>query len=39
MSQHNRALATRQQTTGWLQRVQVPLQVALYIAIFIISAG
>lgn len=31
------ALATRQQTTGWLQRVQVPLQVALYIAIFIVS--
>ncbi|ATZ10282.1 CidA/LrgA family protein [Erwinia amylovora] len=31
------ALVTRQQAMGWLQRVQVPLQVALVMAIFIIS--
>ncbi|WP_048697922.1 CidA/LrgA family protein [Erwinia piriflorinigrans] len=31
------ALAIHQQTSGWLHRIQVPLQVALYIGIFMIS--
>ncbi|CAO98119.1 CidA/LrgA family protein [Erwinia tasmaniensis] len=31
------ALATHQQTAVWLHRIQIPLQVALYIGIFMIS--
>lgn len=31
------ALATHQQTALWLHRIQIPLQVALYIGIFMIS--
>ncbi|WP_158785053.1 CidA/LrgA family protein [Pantoea sp. BAV 3049] len=31
------ALAIRPQRTGWLQRVQVPLQVVLYIVFFIVA--
>lgn len=31
------ALALSSQRTGWLQRVQVPLQVALYIAFFLFA--
>lgn len=31
------ALALHPQRTGWLQRVQVPLQVALYIGFFLVA--
>ena len=31
------ALVISSQRTGWLQRVQVPLQVALYIAFFLVA--
>ncbi|MEM6051668.1 CidA/LrgA family protein [Erwinia sp. P7711] len=31
------ALVLSSQRTGWLQRVQVPLQVALYIAFFLVA--